>query len=81
MFTTVAWPRNDNRSPHVRYVKQAWAEMKPYTRGWYTNEVADESAEAVNQNYEGNYARLVQLKNQYDPGNLFRLNANVQPTV
>jgi hypothetical protein len=28
-----------------------------------------------------NYPRLVQLKNKYDPTNLFRLNANVQPTV
>jgi hypothetical protein len=24
---------------------------------------------------------LVSIKNKYDPGNLFRLNANVQPTV
>lgn len=81
VFNTVAWPKNDDRGPHVRYIKQAWAEMEPHTRGWYTNEVADESVEAVNQNYEGNYARLVQLKNQYDPGNLFRLNANVQPSI
>jgi len=81
VFTTVSWPTDDDRSPHVRYVKQAWAGMEPHTRGFYTNEVADESPEAVNKNYEGNYARLVQLKNQYDPGNLFRLNANVHPTV
>lgn len=81
VFTTASWPKGDDRSSHVRYVKQAWAGMEPHTRGFYTNEVADESPEAVNKNYEGNYARLVQLKNQYDPGNLFRLNANVQPTV
>jgi FAD/FMN-containing dehydrogenase len=39
------------------------------------------TAAAVNRNYRGNYNRLVQIKNKYDPGNLFRLNANVQPTV
>jgi FAD/FMN-containing dehydrogenase len=35
----------------------------------------------VRANFGDNYPRLVQLKNRYDPGNLFRLNANVLPTV
>jgi len=39
------------------------------------------TAEAVNANYRGNFNRLVRVKNEYDPTNLFRLNANVQPTV
>jgi FAD/FMN-containing dehydrogenase len=30
---------------------------------------------------EAAYARLVALKNQYDPTNLFRLNQNIKPTV
>jgi len=30
---------------------------------------------------EGNIGRLTQVKNKYDPTNLFRLNANVKPTV
>jgi hypothetical protein len=42
--------------------------------------VADESAAVINANYGPNYARLVALKNRYDPANLFRLNANVRPT-
>jgi FAD/FMN-containing dehydrogenase len=35
---------------------------------------------AFRENYGGNYPRLVQLKKQYDPTNLFRLNQNIQPS-
>ena len=31
--------------------------------------------------YGANYERLVQVKNQYDPLNLFRLNNNIPPTT
>jgi hypothetical protein len=81
MFATASWPAGTPREPHVQYVRNYWASLDPYTRGFYVNEVANESQEVINANYEGNYLRLVQLKNQYDPSNLFRLNANVRPTI
>ncbi len=81
VFTTAGWPAGMPREPHVQYVREHWATMEPFTRGWYINEIANESQQAINANYEGNYERLVTLKNQYDPGNLFRLNANIRPTV
>jgi hypothetical protein len=46
-----------------------------------TNEVADQADKTVNKNYQGNFKRLLKVKNKYDPTNLFRLNANVKPTV
>ena len=30
---------------------------------------------------EEKYQRLVEIKNKYDPQNLFRLNQNIKPTV
>lgn len=81
IFTTADWPAGTPRASHVQYVRNHWAGIEPFTRGFYVNEVANESQQVINANYEGNYRRLVELKNKYDPTNLFRLNANVQPTV
>ena len=50
--------------------------------GPYTNDQDTElMAQQVASNYRKNLERLVAVKNRYDPSNLFRLNANVAPTV
>ena len=65
----------------MAYIREQWKRFEPFTDGWYANEVDKESVHAVDRNYQGNHARLVQVKNRYDPDNLFRLNANVLPTT
>jgi len=81
MFAAVEWPMAESQDQHVAYIREFWKDFEPFTDGWYTNEVSDESARRIGSNYQGNFERLVQVKNQYDPSNLFRLNANVRPTV
>ena len=81
MFTSVAWPMPGDPQPHVDWIRDYWATLEPSTYGFYVNELVDESQRTVSANYQGNYERLVQVKNQYDPSNLFRLNANVPPSV
>jgi hypothetical protein len=81
MFAVVEWPLDEPAESHVKYVKEYWKDFEPFTDGWYSNEVADHSDATVNGNYQGNYTRLLKVKNTYDPTNLFRLNANVKPTV
>jgi hypothetical protein len=81
MFAVVEWPVTESRDSHVKYIKEYWKDFEPFIDGWYTNEVADHADNKVNTNYQGNYERMLKVKNQYDPTNLFRLNANVKPTV
>ncbi len=81
MFAVVAWPLDQDRTPHVKYIKDYWKTVQHHTDGFYTNESSDEPASKVHANYQGNFDRLLALKNQYDPGNLFRLNANIVPTA
>ena len=78
----VEFPMNEGRADDfIAYGRQKWKEYEPFTDGWYANEVDKETAQMIDANYGENYDRLVQVKNQYDPTNLFRLNANVIPTV
>jgi FAD/FMN-containing dehydrogenase len=79
MFAIVSWPLETDAAPHVKYVKDYWATLEPFTDGYYVNEVAEEPQRFVDENYQGNLARLQAVKRKYDPGNLFRLNANVKP--
>ncbi|MDH4109039.1 MAG: FAD-binding protein [Gammaproteobacteria bacterium] len=75
------WAMGVDPAPHVKWLRDYFATVEPYTYGFYTNDVMDESQAKVNRNYLGHYDRLVELKNKYDPTNLFRLNANIVPTA
>ena len=75
------WPATSEPEHHIKWLRQYWAGIFPHTDGFYTNDAIEESQQQVDENYAGNYARLVKLKNRYDPTNLFRLNANVRPSV
>ena len=50
--------------------------------GTYVNFTGEANAALVRASYPADtYRRLVELKNEYDPTNLFRLNQNIAPTV
>jgi len=56
--------------------------MQPFEVGVYLNTLGVESEDRVQHAYRpATCQRLVALKNRYDPGNLFRHNQNIRPTV
>lgn len=70
-------PRED--AQRLEMLRAAWKSIEPLTSGLYVNALTDDERTRVAANYGGNYPRLQRLKRKYDPGNQFRLNANVVP--
>ncbi len=56
--------------------------MAPHsTGGEYVNNQTDTDPERVRAAYGDNYDRLVEVKNEWDPENVFQLNQNIEPTI
>ncbi len=75
-----AWTDRFCRTPgNVAGSAGLWKAFEPFTKGYYVNTEPSEGEQRLRATYGDNYPKLVQLKNKYDPGNLFRLNANIRP--
>jgi FAD/FMN-containing dehydrogenase len=76
------WTHPDEPADHIEWARRFYDAMQPFATGaFYVNTAWDEGDEGVRTTYSQNYDRLVALKNEYDPTNLFRLNQNIKPTV
>jgi FAD/FMN-containing dehydrogenase len=72
-------PANNDKT--ISWAKSYWDALHPYSAGGaYVNFMMDEGEERVKATYGDNYQRLVEIKNKYDPGNLFRVNQNIKPS-
>jgi FAD/FMN-containing dehydrogenase len=70
------------RDTAMQWARETWHKLEPFTNGFYVNTMAgDDPHQRVRSTYGGNYPRLVKLKGQYDPTNLFHMNANVPPST
>jgi FAD/FMN-containing dehydrogenase len=74
------WRERGDEQTAIKWAREFFAATAPHaTGGVYVNFMPDDETERVPGAYGSNYARLTALKAKYDPGNLFRLNQNVQP--
>ena len=66
----------------TEWARDYWQELHPASSGGaYVNFLMDEGQERVKAAYRGNYDRLAQVKQRYDPGNLFHINQNIEPAA
>jgi FAD/FMN-containing dehydrogenase len=73
-------PDPANNEKTISWTKSYWDALHPYSAGGaYVNFMMDEGEERVKATYGDNYKRLVEIKNKYDPENLFRVNQNIRP--
>ena len=76
------WEDPAEDEAHVSWAREFQDAVRPYaTDGVAVNFLSQEGDERVRAAYGENYDRLVELKDRYDPGNLFRMNQNVAPSA
>ena len=75
------WRDPADTEANIAYTRELAAAMKPWTTGRaYLNFIGDEGAGRVEAAFgPEKYARLVRLKREWDPANLFRHNQNIVP--
>jgi FAD/FMN-containing dehydrogenase len=82
-FATVivcAWQDPAVDADRIAWVRDYYEATAPHSEpGGYVNFMADDDQARVQDNYGGNYGRLVEVKKTFDPDNLFHLNQNIDP--
>ena len=77
------WEEQGDDEANVAWTRNCVADMRRFSSGgMYLNfpGFLEEGDQMMRDAFGENYERLVTLKNEYDPTNLFRLNQNIKPT-
>jgi len=82
-LVTTVWTSAAESEVNIAWTRRFWDAMQPFLAdAAYVNYLGDEGADRVRAAYgDKTYARLVELKNRYDPTNFFRMNQNIPPSV
>jgi FAD/FMN-containing dehydrogenase len=78
------WEKEEDDIKNLEWNREFYYRLYPYSDGKeYLNfpgffEGGDATMKAT---FDSNYQRLVELKNKYDPANLFNLNQNIKPSI
>lgn len=75
------WAPSEEAERHISWTRGFWEAMRRFSAGGaYVNYLNDEGENRTREAYSPrNWERLVELKREWDPENLFRWNQNVPP--
>ena len=74
------WNDGADTGRNIDWAREFWQAMQPHADdAVYGNNLGDEEDDRLHAAYGPNHDRLVMLKDQYDPTNLFGLNQNIRP--
>jgi hypothetical protein len=77
---TSGWAAPAEALPSRSRVLSTWEALQPQSRGVYVNFLGEEGTSRIREAYPGStYERLVAVKRQYDPTNMFAINQNIHP--
>ena len=77
-----SWEAPEDDEANIQWTREFWEAMEPYSsESMYFNfSMEEEGVNTTRSTFGQNYDRLVAVKTEYDPENLFRLNQNIEPT-
>ena len=74
------WQDVAAREQNIAWTRETYARVEPFfASGRYVNYLDQDDAGDLAGPFGANYARLARVKAQWDPGNVFHLNQNIQP--
>ena len=74
------WDEADQDEACVSWSRDFFDAATPYAMGGvYVNFMTEEETDRIGSAYGPNYDRLAEVKQKYDPDNLFHLNQNIKP--
>jgi FAD binding domain/Berberine and berberine like len=78
---TAAWqPEDPAADVHRGWARDGWEALRPSSAGVYANFLSDEGAGGLDAAYGPRLRRLTEVKDRFDPENVFRMNANIPPS-
>lgn len=81
MVIPAAWTGAAESDQNIQWARDSWEAMQPFAKkSVYINYMGDEP-ERLKDSFGTKYDRLIEVKNIYDPTNLFHLNHNLRPTL